>query len=473
MEIRNVQSGYQTRRETLMPFQSEKQRRYLWANEPKIAREWTDRYGAFNGGIMDVASNGNLRHDFQNYTNGGENVSVPTSFQARPQSDQVNLAYITPQEQGILQNLKPGTPHEGPMGIPNYDSFDAAGGYSNPDTGYSASSGGGGGGWQDTSRADQRVNERAEQVRRNYVNKENIRSSPLHKRYNPNWKMGGAKSGFGMGNIWRGIMSMFGGVPGRIGSLLSRFDPRQLRGGLTQQEWEDARSNRIRDKRINTILNRKAPITPMTLQNLKNLGYTGKMPNVGSTQTSRAIDKDYSMEDTLKEHPYSKMHIQNLDLSGYDSPVPASEYEGMWDNRGITGTDTAQNLTRSGMKNMEIANNPNLNYTPNMIANASSNNQRNDLVRTIGWEKDQKDKVGLYKDLNFTPQEAYEKLSNENVNENSIFNPFKSYPNALQPEEFMDQWYGGSFNQLPENKKGYTVPEDVQTGLQSIYEDYI
>ena len=29
-----------------MPFQSEKQRRYLWANEPEIAREWTDRYGA-------------------------------------------------------------------------------------------------------------------------------------------------------------------------------------------------------------------------------------------------------------------------------------------------------------------------------------------------------------------------------------------------------------------------------------------
>ena len=34
-----------------MPFQSEKQRRYLWANEPEIAREWTDRYGASRGGI--------------------------------------------------------------------------------------------------------------------------------------------------------------------------------------------------------------------------------------------------------------------------------------------------------------------------------------------------------------------------------------------------------------------------------------
>jgi hypothetical protein len=139
-----------------MPFQSEKQRRYLWANEPEVAREWTNRYGALNGGIMDVGSNGNVRHDFENYASGGGNVSVPTSFQARPHSDPVNLAYVTPQEQGLLQNLKPGTPHHGPMGIPNYDSFDAAGGYSNPDTGYAASSGGGGGGWQDTSTQDRR-----------------------------------------------------------------------------------------------------------------------------------------------------------------------------------------------------------------------------------------------------------------------------------------------------------------------------
>ena len=39
-----------------MPFKSEAQRRYLWANEPEIARDWTDTYGsriqAALGGIM-------------------------------------------------------------------------------------------------------------------------------------------------------------------------------------------------------------------------------------------------------------------------------------------------------------------------------------------------------------------------------------------------------------------------------------
>jgi len=42
-----------------MPFKSEKQRRYLWANEPEIARDWTDTYGsriqANLGGIMRLA----------------------------------------------------------------------------------------------------------------------------------------------------------------------------------------------------------------------------------------------------------------------------------------------------------------------------------------------------------------------------------------------------------------------------------
>ncbi len=28
-----------------MPFRSESQRRYLWANEPKVAQEWSDKYG--------------------------------------------------------------------------------------------------------------------------------------------------------------------------------------------------------------------------------------------------------------------------------------------------------------------------------------------------------------------------------------------------------------------------------------------
>ena len=47
-----------------MPFKSEAQRKYLWANEPEIARDWADTYGSRiqkeNGGIMRLGfKNGN------------------------------------------------------------------------------------------------------------------------------------------------------------------------------------------------------------------------------------------------------------------------------------------------------------------------------------------------------------------------------------------------------------------------------
>ena len=52
-----------------MPFKSEKQRRYLWANEPEIARDWTDTYGSkikkAEGGITRVGlwNGGNPNED--------------------------------------------------------------------------------------------------------------------------------------------------------------------------------------------------------------------------------------------------------------------------------------------------------------------------------------------------------------------------------------------------------------------------
>ena len=54
-----------------MPFQSEKQRRYLWANEPEIARDWTDTYGSRIkkevGGIMDTGVLGVDMFPYSNY----------------------------------------------------------------------------------------------------------------------------------------------------------------------------------------------------------------------------------------------------------------------------------------------------------------------------------------------------------------------------------------------------------------------
>ena len=70
-------------------------------------------------------------------------VTLPRQLKTRPGAPQTHLAYITGDEARMLQEHKPGTPHEGAAGIPNYDTWgiDTSGNV----TGGSTS--GGGGSW--------------------------------------------------------------------------------------------------------------------------------------------------------------------------------------------------------------------------------------------------------------------------------------------------------------------------------------
>ena len=65
-----------------MPFQSEKQRKYLWANEPAIAREWTDTYGSkiqkADGGRIPFA-NGTFGPNINQILQQNRNFMVPLS----------------------------------------------------------------------------------------------------------------------------------------------------------------------------------------------------------------------------------------------------------------------------------------------------------------------------------------------------------------------------------------------------------
>ena len=308
-----------------MPFQSEKQRRYLWANEPEIARDWTDTYGnriqKNDGGIM---------HHFQNYAqNDGNNVSVPRSFQARPQSDQVNLAYITPQEQQMLQALKPGTPHRGPMEIPNYDSFDAAGGYTSGTAMSAAETGSS----NQRDRAEVRASNiggpkglapgvtsnQAQDLRNSFLNARAMGQRGSGFNFNPLSIIGGA-----FGNVGRGIGFLLGKGKDWAGKMRGGINPKTGRY-YTQREYEDERSERIRNKRIQNILGRKAPITKATHDLLGRLDYEGTLPDIGSTRTSRAIDRDYTMQDTLREYPITRNRIRDIQKG--------------WNNQGITGID--------------------------------------------------------------------------------------------------------------------------------------
>ena len=107
-----------------MPFKSEAQRKYLWANEPKIARDWTDTYGSkihkADGGIADQ---GGMR----NHLGEQPMVNAPKYWRSGPDAPPTELAYVTEAEKDLILksnlhgSLKDG-PNEGPSGIISLDS---------------------------------------------------------------------------------------------------------------------------------------------------------------------------------------------------------------------------------------------------------------------------------------------------------------------------------------------------------------
>jgi len=86
-------------------------------------------------------------------------VTVPRKLKTRPGAPETHLAYITPDEEKILQQYKPGTPHRGPEEIPNYDTWAWDGSSGSSVTGGStADSGSGSGsygsGWESNVQKD-------------------------------------------------------------------------------------------------------------------------------------------------------------------------------------------------------------------------------------------------------------------------------------------------------------------------------
>jgi len=128
-----------------MPFQSEKQRRYLHANHPEIAKRWEKKYA--NGGVLDITG------DEQITTDEGNDISlvdesetgVSTLFRAKNGGNATKnikgqphmLAYITPGEAKTLENLG-GQKTMTKEGIPAYppsDNYGGTHGSSNEDKG--------------------------------------------------------------------------------------------------------------------------------------------------------------------------------------------------------------------------------------------------------------------------------------------------------------------------------------------------
>ena len=55
-----------------MPFKSEKQRRYLWANKPEVARDWVNEESLASGGMLKKAIANNTKlADYSHMRAGG------------------------------------------------------------------------------------------------------------------------------------------------------------------------------------------------------------------------------------------------------------------------------------------------------------------------------------------------------------------------------------------------------------------
>ena len=306
-----------------MPFQSEKQRRYLWANEPEIAKDWTDTYGSrikkSDGGITNVAIQGGV----DNYLGEQPQVKAPRKWQSGPDSPATELAYITEAEKDLIlkANIHGGLekgPNIGPSGIMSLDSFGdvGGGGASGGDTeaGGGAMEGRGfsgqGPGQSDRDFDRQKANERAALQIAERAQAKNLgyneRANIANATYGPLQKYTGER-GF-LGNLFRGANKYgytdtytsgpnqgqvkpgyFGRAVGGLGSLLTGIP---FVGGAMGTAYDYGKG----------IFNRR----PRDMSQFANLN----LYDDNSEKDYIDLDKSYSEFDTIPNEKYKGLTVQ-------------------------------------------------------------------------------------------------------------------------------------------------------------------
>ena len=151
---------------------------------------------------------------YKNYIKNSDSITIPKKFKARKNATSTHLAYITKAEAKQLKKQNKGTPHKGPKGIPSYDDFDAQGNYR---SGAAMSAAESRGPQNERMRADLR------QAGISPQEAAGIRGGAEQAA-----AMGQRGSGIGglLGGLGRGLLSIFGGIPGKI-----------MSGIMTAKNW--------------------------------------------------------------------------------------------------------------------------------------------------------------------------------------------------------------------------------------------
>ena len=255
-----------------MPFQSEKQRRYLWANEPEIARDWADTYGSRiesnTGGIsrLGFAERGSTNKEYLDFKKWFD------SQQQQGQEESIHELYQQYQQNKRDKKVYDQKHMAATGGIMRL-------GFANGPAG-GASAGGDYGG---------EVNPQQEYAGRTFA--ETYGKEPV----------GGHHASLDDTPLQTHIQNI-GAAPGmNIAPNIPVQQPQGFFGNLkdkifqgrgdyeTQADWQAAKDERIAQKRIDKILNRsdEFPITENTYKNLMDAGWEGGLPSLGSTATSR------------------------------------------------------------------------------------------------------------------------------------------------------------------------------------------
>ena len=297
-----------------MPFQSEKQRRYLWANEPEIARDWTDTYGSRirkdNGGIM--------QGGVQNFLGEQPMVNAPKYWQSAPDHEMTELAYITPKERDLLVDVDMygtmrGGPNRGPSGIMSLNGWGSADEKQNvagadissgmdKDPGHKGWSTGVGanqttqgthGGW-DTKQEHQKAQTQA-------FKDMGYKGAKLNRLVGGGPNIGNWASGFAGSKIGGGLGSMLFGPWGMLlGSLFGRGVGQRAYTASQTDEQETLKDILFGDNNIlSSMFNKKKTPTPTS----EGLG------GIRSAKDYIDLDKSYSEFDTI---PNTKYHGLNI-----------------------------------------------------------------------------------------------------------------------------------------------------------------
>ena len=379
------------------------------------------------------------------------------------------LAYINPKEAGILKALG-GSGKLTSMGIPSFtedeeDTQDV----SNPGGGFSG----------DTSNAgDDQEDDNARMMADMGLTGPGFTSrggggggqgggnnflqtvGNLYSRFSPITNIGR-----GLGFLGRGIGNLFDKF-----ADLRGFNPDGSR--RTQEEFENARTERQNQNRISNIMGRDAPFTQMTLDNLERLGYTGPMGQdlIGTTNAMRTMN-DPTFGPVTEGTIYDAEEPE-----GILSQAPDYNFrDAMREINLQPGFNARQNLSAANFidQNKAIGSEDTRNIQERIGDTSGFNSNNIDLTKTFGLEEllaSGAAKKGMAYGYNLTDQgKALEQFRKEALGMNNPkgYGPYKGLGAQFQ----LNQLIKNENTNAMENKN--YIQEQINKGFLQNKEDFI